>query len=287
MVEHEQVSTNGITLHVAQAGPEAGPLVILLHGFPEGWFCWRRQIPFLAAAGYRVWAPDQRGYNLSDKPPGVSAYALDELVADIVGLIDAAQRDRALIIGHDWGAAVAWWLAAHCPERIARMVVMNVPHPTVMNENLNHNVVQLIKSWYVFFFQLPWLPEAIAPLNDWEILTQLLQRSSHPGTFSSNDLDVYCRAWSQPNAYTSMVNWYRAVLQHRPAPLKHPRITVPTLLLWGARDLFLGREMVQPSIDFCDDGQLVWFEDATHWLHHEKAERVNPLIQQFFDKQNQ
>ena len=133
--------------------------MILLHGFPEAWFGWQHQIPALAAAGYRVWAPDQRGYNLSDKPTGIKAYQINTLAADIVGLIDAAQVETACIVGHDWGAAVAWWLALQYPERVERLVVINVPHPTVMRDFLRHNWRQRFRSWYVYFFQLPGVPE--------------------------------------------------------------------------------------------------------------------------------
>ena len=160
-MEHQQISVNGINLHVVQDGPRAGQLVILLHGFPEFWYGWRRQIPYLAAAGYRVWVPDQRGYNLSDKPDGIAAYTLDELAADVIGLIDAAGHERAFVVGHDWGAAVAWWVAAKYPERVARIVVINVPHLSVMKAQVRRSFTQMRKSWFVLFFQLCWPPRQI------------------------------------------------------------------------------------------------------------------------------
>ncbi|MEZ4868411.1 MAG: alpha/beta hydrolase [Caldilineaceae bacterium] len=282
-MEHQQVTTNGIRLHVVQAGPVDGPLVILLHGFPEFWYGWRRQIDDLAGAGYRVWAPDQRGYNLSDKPQGIGAYTIDILAADVVGLIDAAGQEQAVLVGHDWGAAVAWWVAAQYPERIKRLAVINVPHPTVMQQQLRGNWMQLLRSWYIFFFQLPWLPEQLAWRNNWRMAVQALTTSSRPGAFSADDLDLYRQAWSQPNAYQSMLNWYRAVLQKPPAPPTHPRITVPTLLIWGAQDKFLGQELAQPSIDLCEDGRLVLIPEATHWVQHEEADRVNELIATFLE----
>ncbi|MCF8129240.1 MAG: alpha/beta hydrolase [Deltaproteobacteria bacterium] len=275
------MSSNGINLHVAQDGPSAGPLVILLHGFPEFWYSWHRQIPHLAAAGYRVWAPDQRGYNLSDKPDRIAAYALDELAADVIGLMDAAGEEKAFIVGHDWGAAVAWWLAAKYPSRVARMVVLNVPHVAVMQEHLRRNLAQMRKSWYIFFFQLPWLPETLSRMRNWNIPAQALKNSSRPGTFTNRDLDTYRRAWSRPKAYTSMLNWYRAAMRRPPARPVSPRIKVPTLLIWGSQDRFLGREMAQPSIDLCDDGRLIFIEEASHWVHHEEAEQVNELINTF------
>lgn len=280
-MEQKKIRTNGITLNVAQSGLRDGPLLILLHGFPEFWYGWRKQIPFLAAAGYRVWAPDQRGYNLSDKPDRIAAYTVDILAADVIGLIDVAGQEKTILIGHDWGAAVAWWAAAAYPDRISRLIVMNVPHGVVMKKQLRRSVAQLRKSWYIFFFQLPWLPEALARMNRWSGVVQALLRSSRPGTFSEDDLEKYRQAWSQPNAYTSMVNWYRALIQKLPQTPADLRIRVPTLLIWGVKDKYLSREMAQPSIDLCDEGQLVFIEEATHWVQHEEPDRVNALIEEF------
>lgn len=278
----QYIETNGIRLHVLQKGPEDGPLVILLHGFPEFSYGWKKQIPDLVSAGYRVWVPDQRGYNLSDKPDGIAAYTLDNLAADVVGLIDAAGEKQAFLAGHDWGAAVAWWVAAKYPNRLAKMVIINVPHGAVMVKNLRHNFTQMRKSWYMFFYQLQWLPEYLAQRHNWKMVVDAMMKSSRSGTFVDNDMIQYRQAWSRPNAYRSMLNWYRAMMQKPPHPPASPRITVPTLLIWGAQDHFLGREMAAPSIDLCDDGRLVFIEEATHWVQHEEAERVNELIHIFF-----
>jgi len=280
--EQAWIEINGTCLHVVQAGPEEGPLVILLHGFPEFWFGWRHQLPALAAAGYRVWAPDQRGYNLSAKPASLDAYSVDTLARDVVGLIDAAGRDRAFLVGHDWGASIAWWVATRYPDQIDRMVVINVPHWAIFREHMRRNVRQVLRSWYILFFQIPWLPEAFARLGDWAMPARALRQSSLPGTFTDADLDEYRKAWSQPGAYTAMLNWYRAVVQKPPAFPMDPRITVPTLLIWGAKDPFLGSEMARPSIELCDQGRLVFLEGATHWVQHEKASEVNELIVRFF-----
>ena len=281
MPEQRFVETNGVRLNVLQDGPSDGPLAILLHGFPEYSYGWRKQAPFLAAAGFRVWAPDQRGYALSDKPDGVAAYALDELAADVIGLMDAAGSDRAFLVGHDWGAAVAWWVAQAHPERVARLVVINVPHPAVMLAHVRSSLAQLLKSWYIFYFQLPRLPEWTLSRGNWRGLTRALTIGTRPGAFTEADLDAYREAWSRPAAMRSMLHWYRAIVRRPPPMPAEPRITVPTLMLWGVNDLALTRELAQPSIDLCDDGRLVFFEEASHWVHHEEPERVNALIGAF------
>ncbi|MDZ7364222.1 MAG: alpha/beta hydrolase [candidate division KSB1 bacterium] len=281
-IEHQYLQTNGITLHAIEAGPENGPLMILLHGFPEFWYGWRHQIEALAAAGYRVLAPDQRGYNLSDKPKGIVAYNLDALAADVMGLIDASGRDKASIVGHDWGGAVAWWTAVKYPQRVEKLAILNAPHPKVMRWSLLRNRAQRRKSWYFFFFQIPFLPEWRMRRADWEIGQRALQGTSRPGTFSEADLVLYREAWSQPGAATGMINWYRAALQRRPARVTSSRVTVPALIIWGTRDKFLGRELAQQSVDLCENGRLVWVEGASHWVQHEEPQQVNDLLEQFF-----
>ena len=275
---HTFIETNKIKLHVVQAGPVNGPLMILLHGFPEFWYGWKHQIAPLAEAGFWVWVPDQRGYNLSDKPTGISGYSLDTLVADVVGLIDTSGREKAVIVGHDWGAAVAWWMAVSHPERVERLVVINVPHPMVMKKFASRDIGQILRSWYIGFFQLPGLPEFFSRLGNWTMLARTLRNSSRPGTFSQADIKQYQTAWSQPGAAKAMINWYRASLRKPPARQPSVRVTVPTLLIWGVQDKFLKRDMAQPSIDLCDNGRVAFFEKATHWVQHEEAERVNELI---------
>lgn len=276
------VKINGIKLHLAMAGPDDGRLVILLHGFPEYWYGWRHQIPNLAAEGFRVWAPDQRGYNLSDKPKAVRDYCLDELAEDVVGLIDQAGEEQVYLVGHDWGAAVAWWVATRYPARLHRLVTINAPHPAVMRRHLYRSLHQLRKSWYILFFQLPWLPEALARIGDWHQIVQTLKKSSRPGTFSDADFKNYQEAWSRPAAFRSMVHWYRAALRYPPAPPPDWRINVPTLLIWGAQDKFLGRELARISISLCSNGKLKIIEDATHWVQHKEPGEVSRLITSFF-----
>lgn len=273
---------NGIHLHVVMAGPPDGKLVILLHGFPEFWYGWRKQIPALAAAGYTVWAPDQRGYGLSDKPPGLDAYTMDQLAGDVVGLIDAAGREQALVVGHDWGAAVTWRVAHQHPARVEKAAILNVPHPWALAKMANKNWRQALRSSYMLYFQLPELPEKMMARHDWQPLMETVVGSGRPGAFTADEMAGYRLAWTQPGAMTAMLNWYRAALQRPPSWSPSPRIRVPLLMIWGAQDRFLGRELAQPSIDLCDDGRLVFVEEATHWVQHEEPARVNQLLLDFF-----
>jgi pimeloyl-ACP methyl ester carboxylesterase len=281
-LRHRTLTANGVRLHAVEAGPEDGPLLLLLHGFPEFWYGWRRQIGPLAAAGFRVLAPDQRGYNHSDKPRRVSAYGLDTLVADVMGLIDAAGAEKAFLAGHDWGGAVAWWAGVTHPERIERLALLNIPHPRVMRRTLLRSAEQRRKSSYMFFFQLPGLPERAFSKDGFAFAEKALRRSSRPGTFTDEDLARYREAWGQPGAPRAMIHWYRAALRTQPRRPESPRVRVPALLIWGARDRFLGQEMAQPSVDLCDDGRLELIPEATHWVQHEEPERVNRLLLGFF-----
>ena len=277
-VAHNMIPTNGINLHVAQAGSVDGELVILLHGFPEFWYGWRSQIGFLAEHGCRVWAPDQRGYNLSDKPQGIAAYKVSTLAADIVGLIDAAGREQAVIVGHDWGAAVAWHLAIHHADRVKKLAILNVPHPQVMNQTLRTSPEQMLKSWYMGYFQLPLLPEGMFLFGEGNLAALTLTATSRPGTFTDRDIPHYLQAWKQPVTATAMINWYRALLRYTPDMEGEQRVTMPALIIWGAKDAFLSSSMAQRSIEKCDHGRLVMIDQATHWVQHEEAERVNALL---------
>jgi len=287
-LEHSTIETNGIKIHVVQAGPKSGVPVVLLHGFPEFFYGWRKQIPALVEAGCRVIVPDQRGYNLSDKPKGVRSYGVFTLVDDIIGLIDALGYEKVNLVGHDWGAVVAWTLAIKYPERLHRLSIINVPHPAVMKRFLQRDFEQFRRSWYVFFFQLPWLPEAGLKQNDWRGAVSALRDTSKLNSFTDEDIVKYKEAWSQPGAITSMLNWYRAILRYQPPMPKDPRVKVPTLMMWGMKDFALSHRMARPSMDFVDEGNLILFPEATHWVHLDAAEEVNHyLIDFIFDKISQ
>jgi pimeloyl-ACP methyl ester carboxylesterase len=283
----QYVQTRDIRLHVMTDGPEDGTSVVLLHGFPEFHYGWRKQVPALAAAGFHVIVPDQRGYNLSDKPRGVSAYGVDRLVGDLLGLLDHFGIEQARLAGHDWGAMVAWQAALSHPQRVGRLAILNVPHPDVILRFILGNPRQRRRSWYIFFFQLPGLAEWTLGRRNFETLARVLARSGRRGTFTPQDLHEYRKAWGQPGALTGMLNWYRAAVR---AGLRHAfergrlaprRVQTPTLVLWGRHDPALGLDMLQPSIDLCDNGRSVLFERATHWVQHDEPEGVNRQLIEF------
>ena len=280
MMNFEHIATNGIRLHTALAGPEDGEPVILLHGFPDAWFGWEAQIGPLAEAGFRVIVPDQRGYNLSDKPEGVASYKMDHLVDDILGLADAFGYNRFHLAGHDFGAMVSWNLARHYPARIKRLAIANVPHPRVMGSYLRTHPKQMLKSWYAFFFQIPVLPEWAVKLNNWRFLI-----SAMPDNFTEEKRNRYRVAWEQPGAITGMINWYRATMRQRSQSTRSPKIQVPTIILWGKQDPHISYEMAPMSVDLCDEGHLITFEDATHWVLHDEPEATSKhLIRHFSNK---
>jgi pimeloyl-ACP methyl ester carboxylesterase len=210
----------------------------------------------------------------------VAAYRVDAIAADVAGLLDALGLGEAAIVGHDWGAVVAWWLALARPERVSRLAVLNVPHPAVMRRHLLTSPRQVLRSWYVFFFQLPGLPERFLARDGFANLARAV-RGGRRGTCTDEDLAVYREAWGQPGALTGMVNWYRAALRSAATPLPRARVGVETLVLWGARDRFLGREMAGPSVALCDRGRLEILESATHWVQHDEADVVNDRLVRF------
>ncbi len=269
------IDVGAVRLSCTLAGPEDGPLLILLHGFPEYGGSWRHFVAPLARAGFRVVVPDQRGYGRSDKPPRVRDYHIDALADDVEGLMRALGYPRAHVVGHDWGAAVAWWLAMRSPAKVERLVAMNVPHPAVMRSELLGNPKQTRRSWYMFYFQVPRLPE-------WSLLRDGGRRfydnlASHaaPGSFPEEDREHYMRAWAQPNAMGSMLNWYRAAMRYQSTgDALARRVAVPTLVLWGKEDHALLSTMAAKSLDWCDEGSLRYFEGAGHFVQHDARVEV-------------
>ena len=282
---HRYVQTApSVRLHVVEAGPPTGDPVILLHGFPEFWYGWRHQIAALAQAGRRVIVPDQRGYHWSDKPSAVSAYGIRHLIDDVRVLIDDTGRAQADVVGHDWGAVVAWTLAACAPDSVRRLGILNVPHPHVMLKTLRNDPVQRIRSLYAAFFQLPRVPEWLLRQRNREALALLMRLSSHADTFSEADLRRYRVAWRQPGALRGMLNWYRAAVQTnglRAVPTEP--IQPPTLVIWGKQDVALRAHMASKSVARCAHGRLVMLHDATHWVQHDMPNRVNRELLAFLD----
>jgi len=304
-IEHQMVETNGVRLHCAVDGE--GPLVIFLHGFPECWYSWRHQLAALAPR-FRVVAPDLRGYNDSDKPPGVDAYALPELIADVRGLIEAFGERQAVIVGHDWGGAIAWTFAMEEPAATRRLVVMNCPHPAIFGQHLRTNRRQLARSWYMYFFQIPWLPETLLGLGHAWAVGNAIQRSAvRQDAITADDLRYLRDAASRPGALRSAINYYRAAFRSpearaawpawlhrflygdRPVgpPVRErledwPRIAAPTLLVWGEVDVALGRELtlgMEPLMTGPFDIKYVPL--SGHWVQQEQAELVNGYLLDF------
>ncbi|MDB5511297.1 MAG: alpha/beta hydrolase [Enterovirga sp.] len=272
MLSERFLEIDGIRLYVIEAGPADGPLLILLHGFPEFSYGWRHQIGPLAQAGFRVVVPDQRGYGRSDKPEGLDAYRLARLGADVLALASACGAERFRLVGHDWGGIVAWWVAAQHPERVERLAVINAPHPDVLWRYIRSHPVQLLRSYYVAVFQIPALPERLLAARGFLALRQALRRTSWPGAFTDEDLAIYREAWKQPGALTGMLNWYRALIRRPPKPAG--RVRPPTRIFWGKRDAALGEGLADESLALCDDGRITWFEDATHWVLHEEPKAI-------------
>jgi pimeloyl-ACP methyl ester carboxylesterase len=278
-VEHHRVSANGQTFYCAAAGPDDGPPVVLLHGFPEMSYGWRHQLAALAAAGLRVLAPDQRGYGHSSKPRGVRAYALDTLADDVVALAARLGHRRFSLVGHDWGGIVAWRLAGRAASPVDRLVILNAPRIDVFARYAIRHPLQLAMSSYVAAFQVRGLAEVALAAGGHALLRAALAGSSRPGTFSAEELEVYRQAWSMPGALTSMLNWYRAP-PARPAPAAS-RVKAPTLVLWGDRDTALQPGLAEASAAVCDEADVRHLADATHWLHHEHPQRINAALTRF------
>jgi epoxide hydrolase 4 len=265
-----------VQLHYVEAGD--GQLVLLLHGFPEFWYGWREQIQPLVSAGYRVVAPDLRGYNLSSAPEGFRAYTADKPAEDIRGLIHELGETSAIVVGHDWGGTVAWTLAMNHPEVVDRLAILNAAHPRKLNEGLK-SPRQLLRSWYFFYFQTPWLPERRARRWHWRFFKRFLRDARPPHT--AEELDHYVEAWSQPGVVRAMIDYYRAAVRLG-SKQEIRRVTAPTLVIWGQRDRYLGPKLAEPHHeDVPNLDRVERLPNASHWVHHDEAERVNELLLDF------
>lgn len=274
-VESSYRTVNGVRLHVVAAGELNAPLVVLLHGHPDFWYGWRDQISSLAEAGFRVVVPDQRGCNLSDAPTGIDSYRISKLAADVCELIHSEGRESAHIVGHDFGGFVAWNVALRRPFIVDRLGILNVPHPTVYRDTLRSSLQQIARSWYVWFYQVPKLPEWLLSRDDMENMVASLEVTSNPETFDEETIHRYRAAWRH-TGITPRINWYRG-FRHSESPPRNI-VTQPTLICWGEDDIALVPSMAEDSVGYCENGQLRMFSDASHWVHHDEREEVTEAL---------
>ena len=281
-INHDYAQIGGVKLHYATAG-NGDKLILLLHGFPEFWYSWRHQIVELSDE-FTVVAPDMRGYNQSDKPEGVSAYEMDKLVDDVAGLIRHFGREKAYVVGHDWGAGVSWALASKHPEMVEKLVAMQVPPPEVWKKN--QSLKQLLSSWYMFFFQIPKIPEWLLSLNDYQGLADGLKKSTaEKGVFTDEIIAEYKKAWSEPGALTSALNYYRANIIKRMLSKQTDteKIKVPTLFIFGEQDKAILKQTVEGVGDFIDaEYEEIRIPEAGHWVQQEAPDAVTSSIRDFF-----
>ena len=271
--EFRRVDVGEVELNVACQGD--GPTIVLLHGFPEYWRGWAEVMDRLAGS-YRLIAPDQRGYNVSDKPEGIEAYETERLIADVAGLIDQVSSEPVVLVGHDWGGAVAWPTASRHSERIRGLVIANAPHPDVFARLLASSAEQQRASGYIGLFVSP-EAESVLSGNDYGVL-----RGIFTGILDDAELALYREAWAQPGALTAMLNWYRATFANpSPTALENVRIDVPTLVLWGMRDTALLPVNLDGLEDYVPDLRIERFETATHWIAHEEPDGVARAIDDF------
>ena len=279
-LSHRFLQAGEVRLHVAECGDPQKPLALFLHGFPECWIAWRRQLPALAEAGFHAVAADLRGYGDSDRPRGVQSYSVQKLAADIAALIPALGHERAHLIGHDWGGYVAWHVAMWHAQRIDKLAVLNIPHPARMLRGLR-DPRQLRKSWYVFFFLLPLLPErALADRGFRRVKNLFRYTAARPDSYSEEDIAETLRGLQQPYALTAALNYYRAAALNLRSP-RLEKITAPTLVLWGAKDRALGAELATPDPRWVPNARVEFLPDATHWVHADEPERVNERLVAF------
>lgn len=273
-------TSNRVAFHYVAAG-ESGPLVLLLHGFPEFWYSWRAQLPVLGAR-FRVVAPDLRGYNLSGRPK--RGYDIRTLCADIEGLIEAFGEREALVVAHDWGGVIAWALAIRAPARVRKLAILNAPHPGTFLRELRHPS-QLRRSWYVAFFQLPRLPEWAIARHDYAVIRAICQginRQQGREVMTAGDTERFVAAIARPGALNAAINYYRALVRHGPAALGPIRqITPPTLVLWGERDPALGVQLLDGLDRWVSQLEVQRFPTAGHWLNQERPDDVNAALLAF------
>jgi epoxide hydrolase 4 len=280
--QHKFIATNGIKLHYVTQGE--GPLMLMLHGFPEFWYSWRHQIPEFAS-DYKVVAVDLRGYNDSEKPPDKSAYVMAEFVKDVKGVIQGLGYESCILVGHDWGGAIAWSFTYAYPEMVDKLIVMNLPHPAKFIKGLR-TPQQLLKSWYILFFQLPVLPELLIKLSKYQAIATALQGMAvDKNIFTPADLAAYKDAAAKPGALTATINYYRNIIRGLRDRSDWRVLEVPTLMIWGEKDLALGQELTYGTEDYVRDLQIHYIPNCSHWVQQEKPQLVNNYMREFLASQ--
>ena len=275
--QDQYIITNGIKLHFVTQGE--GKLMLMLHGFPEFWYSWRHQIPEFAK-DYKVVALDLRGYNKSDKPQDKSAYRIDELVKDVEGVILGLGYNSCVLVGHDWGGLISWYFAHSHPEMLERLIVMNIPHPAKFRQGFQ-TPQQLLRSWYIFFFQLPWLPEIFLQAWDYKLIDRIFTNMAiNKSAFTSDDIEAFKNAAARRGALTAMVNYYRNLFTNI---LKQDwsLLQVPTLMIWGEEDRALGKELTYETQTYVSNFQIHYIPNCSHWVQQEKPELVNQYMRSF------
>jgi pimeloyl-ACP methyl ester carboxylesterase len=279
------VDANGLRFEVDECG-DGRVLALCLHGFPEHSFSWRFQLPMLAEMGFKAWAPNLRGYGNSSRPDGIAAYSLENLMADVAGLIDASECEETVLIAHDWGAIIAWHFAIREIRPLKQLIICNVPHPVPLRRALRGHLRQLVKSWYVFFFQIPKLPELLFGMGKARWIGEMMRDSTvDKRNFSNDVLAVYSRNAAQPGALTAMIHYYRALVRggggRRQAKLGYPLLEVPTLMVWGEDDLALTKETTYGTDEVVRSLTLRYLPRVSHWVQQEAPDVVNEMIKAF------
>ena len=289
--KHEYVDVNNLRMHYVTEGE--GPLMLMLHGFPEFWYSWRHQIPVMARR-FKVVAPDMRGYNQTEKPVGVANYRVDVLARDVAGLIEALGYEKAVVVAHDWGGGVAWPFAMAYPEMVDRLIVLNCPPPGVLMDHFLNNPAQLKRSYYMFLFQFPWLPEAALRFRNYAMIERALRGwAIDKSAFTDEDIKMYKEAASKPGALTASVNYYRAAIRgsfkavreaaaQKKSPGSKPRVKCPTLIIWAEEDRALGKEM---TYDFHKEVEgpleIKYIPACSHWVQQERPAEVNRYMEEW------
>jgi pimeloyl-ACP methyl ester carboxylesterase len=284
MITTRSLSTSTLDFAIDEVG--TGPdIALCLHGFPESRFSWRYQLPMLAERGWHAVAPDLRGYGGTTRPEGRAAYRMEQLTNDVAALFDALGARRRLLIAHDWGALIAWQFAIDRLQTLDGLVVMNVPHPAVFRQVLRRSPRQLARSWYVFFFQLPILPERLLGAGHARAVGRAFSAMAVDKTaFPPAVLDHYRELAAQPGALTAMVNYYRANFSILAKAGPTPRIDVPVLMVWGEQDTALGLELTEGYGPYVADFTLVRLPRVSHWVQQEAPSQVNAALATWLDK---